>query len=168
MDTHTPHTHISFKERLRWVLFYWLWHTGGTSSKIGDLGLLLIRLVFGLSMAFAHGSHKCPPSEGFIKLVDDMGFPFASFFGWMAGLSEWIGGICVALGVSTRLMTFFLINTLGVAVFIKHAQDAFKKQELGLLYLTLFLFLFLVGSGRYSLESLWQKERKKEEVISKK
>ena len=44
-------------------------------SPAADLGLLVMRVVAGLSLAFFHGMGKIPPSEGFIGRVGEMGFP---------------------------------------------------------------------------------------------
>ena len=119
-----------------------------------DASLLATRLVFGLSMAFAHGQGKVPPSDGFIGLVESLGFPAPAFFAWAAGLSEYIGGIFIALGLLTRVSGFFLLQTMLVAVFVMHADDPFKKMEMGLLYATVSLTLMATGAGRFSLDRL--------------
>ena len=140
-------------EQSRVSLFWsWLWSSGGTSTRSGDALLALTRCVFGLSMALAHGLHKLPPSDRFIEVIGELGFPLAAFFAWCAGLAEAVGGLLLALGISTRLMAFFLVQTMLVAVFLQHGSDPFKKMELGLLYGTTFLLIMGVGGGRYSID----------------
>ena len=117
-----------------------------------DASLLLIRLVFGLSMAFAHGLGKVPPSDGFVGLVHELGFPAARFFAWAAGLAEFLGGILIAMGFLTRVSGFFLLQTMLVAVFIMHADDPFRKMEMGLLYAVISFVLMGTGAGRFSLD----------------
>ena len=119
-----------------------------------DASLLVTRLMFGLSMAFAHGQGKVPPSDGFIGAVEGMGFPMPAFFAWAAGLAEYIGGIFIALGLLTRVSGFFLLQTMLVAVFVMHADDPFKKMEMGLLYATVSLTLMATGAGKFSLDRL--------------
>ena len=46
---------------------------GPERDLLTDASLLLTRLVFGLSMALAHGQRKVPPSEGFVGAVEGMG-----------------------------------------------------------------------------------------------
>ena len=119
-----------------------------------DASLLLTRVVFGLSMAFAHGMGKVPPSEGFTGFVGKLGFPAPELFAWAAGLSEFVGGILIALGLLTRVSGFFLLQTMLVAVFLAHGDDPFKKMEMGLLYATVSLAFIATGAGRFSLGRL--------------
>ena len=127
---------------------------GPNRDLLTDASLLLTRLVFGLSMAFAHGQGKVPPSEGFVGFVEGLGFPAPDFFAWSAGLSEYVGGLLIALGFMTRVSGFFLLQTMLVAVFIVHLDDPFKKMEVGLLYATVSLTLVATGAGRFSLDRL--------------
>ena len=127
---------------------------GPERDLLTDASLLTMRLVFGLSMAFAHGQRKVPPSDGFIGAVEGMGFPAPEFFAWAAGLSEYVGGILIALGLMTRVSGFFLLQTMLVAVFVMHIDDPFKKMEMGLLYATVSLMLVATGAGRFSLDRL--------------
>ena len=119
-----------------------------------DASLLVTRLMFGLSMAFAHGHGKVPPSDGCIDAVEGMGFPMPIFFAWAAGLAEYLGGFLIALGLLTRVSGFFLLQTMLVAVFVMHADDPFKKMEMGLLYATVSMTLIATGAGRFSLDRL--------------
>jgi putative oxidoreductase len=132
----------------------WLTGSGEISPSILDTGLLILRIMSGLFIAFAHGINKIPPSEGFIKLVSSMGFPFAVFFAWMAALSEFAGGLLLILGLFIRPSTFMLSITMLVAAFLRHAADPFTRKELALLYLLIFLFLLLLGGGKFSLDYL--------------
>ncbi|NRA46785.1 MAG: DoxX family protein [Oligoflexales bacterium] len=70
-------------------------------SKWSNAGLLITRLGVGLMMGFAHGLGKLPPSEGFIKAVGALGFPLPTFFTFAAGLSEFLGAVFVAIGLSS-------------------------------------------------------------------
>ncbi len=83
---------------------------GGESStsRMSDIGRGALRVFTGLALAFGHGLGKLPPSERFIDRVADMGFPFAAFFAWAAGLSEFAGGLLLAAGLLTRPTSLFL------------------------------------------------------------
>lgn len=80
-----------------------------------DLGLLLLRIGMGLAMAFAHGLGKLPPSDKLIEGVGSMGFPVPVVFAWLAALSEFAGGILIALGLFTRPASLFLAGTMCTA-----------------------------------------------------
>ena len=123
-------------------------------TQLGDLGLLITRLFFGLSMALAHGINKVPASEKWIAKVESLGFIFPEVFAWSAGLSELIGGILIAAGLITRGAAFSLFVTMCVAAFIAHGGDPYSKMELGLCYGAVSLMLVTLGPGRYSLDQL--------------
>lgn len=125
-----------------------------------DAGLLVLRVCAGLFMAFGHGLGKMPPSEGLIKSTADLGFPLPTLFAWSAALSEFLGGLLIALGLFTRPAAFFWICTMGTAAFIRHADDPFGTKEKALLYFTLGIFFLLSGGGKYGVGKLFFKSGK--------
>jgi len=129
------------------------------STTAGNLGLLLLRLVAGLSLATAHGLGKLPPSEGFVKGVGELGFPAPLLFAWAAGLSEALGGSLVALGLFTRPAAFFMLFTMSTAFFLRHSLDPFQKKELAMLYGIIALAILLIGAGRYGLDALVRRRK---------
>ena len=130
--------------------------TGG-SDRVGDVGLLLFRVFVGLALAFGHGLGKLPPSEGFLAGVVEMGFPAATMFAWAAGLSEFVGGLCIALGLMTRPAALFVGITMSVAAFIRQAGDPFTDIEKALLFLAAAVLLLFMGAGRYSVDAVLQR-----------
>lgn len=134
--------------QVRWFLF----GGAGGGSSTADLGLLLLRVSTGLSLAFAHGLGKLPPPERFLAGVEEMGFPLQVLFGWAAALAEFAGGILLALGLLTRPAALFVGITMAVAAFIRQAGSPFGERELALLYGTAAVMLLLTGAGRYSID----------------
>lgn len=122
-------------------------------SLATNIGLLLLRLGIGLSLAFGHGLGKLPVSEGFIQGVDELGFPFPTFFAWSAALSEFLGGILIAIGFLTRPSAFFVTFTMLVAAFLRHADDPFSSKEKAFLFAVVAIFFLIVGPGRYSVDA---------------
>jgi len=127
-------------------------------SRATDLGLLVLRVGVGLSLAFAHGMGKLPPSAGFIETTAEMGFPLPTLFAWAAALSEFAGGLLVALGLATRPAAFFAGFTMAAAFFIRHGGDAFGSREKPFLFLVVFVALVVMGAGRYSVDG-WIRQR---------
>lgn len=109
-------------------------------------------------MAFGHGIGKIPPSDGFVGGVEKLGLPIPIVFAWMAGLSEFFGGLLIALGLFTRPAAFFWICTMGIAAFIRHAEDPFASKEKALLFLTVGLCLLFTGAGKFSLGKMLFKQ----------
>jgi putative oxidoreductase len=128
-------------------------------STLANVGLTILRVFTGLSMAFAHGLGKVPPSERFVEGTANMGFPLPEFFAWAAGLSEFGGGLFFALGLFTRPSAFLLCCTMFVAGFIRHAADPFGGKEKALLFLAISLAFLLIGAGKYGVDT-WVRSRK--------
>ncbi|HLT95094.1 MAG TPA: DoxX family protein [Membranihabitans sp.] len=126
------------------------------SSK--DLGLFLIRVVFGVSMLLGHGLAKWG------KLWTGQHSQFETPFGLepaltlgIAVLAEVGGSILVILGLLTRLALIPLIITMSVALFVVHDGDAFTTMEKALLYGATFLGLWFTGPGKLSLDYLFHR-----------
>lgn len=115
-----------------------------------DLGLLLLRLSFGLTMLIAHGIPKIGRYPGDM-FPDPLGF--GSNVSWaLAVFAEVICAALLALGLWTRFSLMPLIVTMVVAVFIVHGADPFQKKELGLMYLFAYISLFFTGPGKHSVD----------------
>ncbi len=131
-------------------------------SKYRDTGLLLLRILIGLSF-LAHGLPKLTAGpELWVKLGKSMEFvgvgAYPVFWGLMAALSESIGGFLLLIGFAFRPACLFLLSTMAVATtmhFHTTPGNLFEKWfvashaiELG----SVFLSLLLIGPGRYSID----------------
>lgn len=132
---------------------------GGESglSPLANAGLTLLRIFAGASLALAHGMGKLPPSSEFINGISKIGFPMPEFFAWAATLSEFLGGAFLALGLFTRLSSFFIAIVMLVALVSVHAADPYQKQELAFLYLFIAAAFMLKGSGDWSIDRFLRK-----------
>jgi putative oxidoreductase len=124
-------------------------------DRLVDFGLLLLRLGFGLGIAY-HGYQKIfgGRMEKFTEGVASMGFPAPAFFAWFAALGEFAGGLLLAAGLATRLSAYWVATVMAVAAFVRHGADPFDRKELALAYLVAALALALAGGGRFALERL--------------
>lgn len=123
-------------------------------STLDEIGWLIFRFTFGALMALNHGFGKVfgGSIDKFASGVADLGFPFPKFFAWAAALSEFAGGIMVALGLGTRIGATFVGFTMLVASY-RHLGDPWSRREMALLYLAAMIAIALIGPGRYSLDS---------------
>lgn len=130
-------------------------------NKYAGLGLLWLRVLMGAGIAY-HGygkifdGHVSMLAEGLAK----MGFPLPLIIAWAAALSEFVGGICIALGFHTQVAAFFVFATMSVAAFKAHAHDPFKVKELALAYWAMAGTLILTGGGPYTVEVKLKKSGK--------
>lgn len=119
-----------------------------------DGAIALLRVWLG-AMGIVHGYGKVfGGMEKFTGGIAKMGFPAPDLFAWSAGLTELVGGALLIAGLGTRPIALLMAATMAVAGFIRHADDPFKNKELALTYLVLSIVLFLVGPGRYALDTL--------------
>ena len=132
---------------------------GGESglSYAANAGLTLLRIFAGVALAFSHGIGKVPPGDGLISGARNLGFPAPEFFAWAAGLSEFLGGILLALGLFTRISGFFIAITMLVAIVGVHAADPFGKKELAFMYFFVATAFMIKGSGDWSIDSYLRK-----------
>lgn len=124
------------------------------------LALTVMRVGAGLMMA-THGYGKIFEDgrmEKFTAGVGDMGFPVPGLFAWLAALSELVGGVCLALGLGTRISAFLIAGTMFVAAFFRHGADPFAKKELALLYLVVMVYFAVCGGGKWALDKVLGKK----------
>src|SRR5438067_215904 len=114
------------------------------SDKSRDYGLLLLRVGIGLMFVVVHGFSKVaggPQSwEGLGKSMAILGITFAPvFWGFMAMIAEFGGGICLIAGVLFRPACFVMMFTMFMAeVANLHGGYGLNSQplELGILFLS--------------------------------
>lgn len=126
-------------------------------DKYRDVGLLILRVGIGIMFVF-HGFPKLTAARETLTLPggswEYMGVNFTlNIWGYMAALSELVGGILLTMGFFTRTTCFFMLATMIVATKMHLGKDdSFQiyshSMELGILFLS----LILIGPGRYSLD----------------
>lgn len=116
--------------------------------------LLVLRVSIALFMLF-HGYQKLQmlTGGGPIQFGDPIGVGEPASL-VLAVFSEFVCSILVLIGLGTRLAVIPLIVTMLVAVFIIHGPDGFEKKEMALHYLVVYAFLFVSGSGKYSVDQI--------------
>ncbi len=128
-------------------------------DKYRDIGLLILRVGIGI-MFIGHGLPKliAGPEKWLILggTMNALGVDFAPMvWGFMAGFSEFAGGMLLALGFFTRPACFFLLATMIVATSMHISKgDPFPKYSHAMEAGILFLSLIFIGPGKYSLDNL--------------
>lgn len=127
-------------------------------GKCAQIGYTLFRVFVGATMAYQHGYAKLQDPAKIIGGAAKLGMPLPEVMGWLALLSELVGGICIALGLLTRPAAFFLGVTMAVAAFMMHGADPFATKELALLYLACCVVIAFFGSGRFAIDPMLHKK----------
>lgn len=135
--------------------------SSGTTTLGVDMATLVLRIVAAAALIGGHGLYKFQKvlSGEEIQFMDPIGIgDVASFH--LAMVAEFILASFVLLGLFTRISLIPLILLMLTIVLKVHGADPFAKQELPLMYLTVFFALFLLGPGRFSLDRLIKSRRK--------
>ncbi len=117
-----------------------------------DLGLLVLRLWFGLEMVLAHGLPKLQKAlSGNFSFGDPIGVGEPASL-VLAIFGEFVCGLLIAAGFFTRLSCIPYLITMLVAAFIVHGGDPWGKMAYPLMYAVAAIVLLFTGPGRYSLD----------------
>jgi putative oxidoreductase len=134
------------------------WRLGWNSGA--DLGLLVMRLVVGLTFA-AHGAQKVfgwwrgPGLDGFAANLTTLGFRQTDLLSAITGFTELVGGILLILGLFTPLAAAALLAISINAVWVRWGSGLFLADggyEYDLALAALTAGLTLTGPGRVALD----------------
>jgi putative oxidoreductase len=119
-----------------------------------DLGLLLIRVWFCISLFVKHGIEKVfHYSDMLTKFPDPIhvgptvGLTFAM-------IADFVCTLLIIIGLGTRLSALFMvINLLVIFIFMHQFSFMDGHAELVYVYLGLAIFIVIAGPGKYSLDN---------------
>ncbi len=125
-------------------------------------GLLILRLVIGLTLA-AHGAQKLfgwfggPGMSKWTESVKRLRIRPARPWAWVAALSEFGGGLLLALGLLSPLGSLAIVGAMLVAIATVHLSKGFWVSkggyEFNLAIIGSAVALALTGPGSYSLDN---------------
>jgi putative oxidoreductase len=130
-------------------------------TMLTAVGLLILRVVIGLTLA-AHGAQKLfgwwggSGMSGWIQVVTRLRIRPAAPWAWVAALSEFGGGLLLALGLLSPLGNVAIAGAMVVAVATVHWPNGFwntkRGYEFNVSLLAAVAALALIGPGMYSLD----------------
>jgi putative oxidoreductase len=125
-------------------------------------GLLIIRLIFGLTFA-AHGAQKLfgwfggPGLNGFAGWLESMGLKPAKFQAFLASVGELVAGLLLAFGLWLPLAAALMVVTMIVAIAKVHGAKGYLAAggyEYNMAIMAVAVGLAFTGPGDYTLLSL--------------
>lgn len=118
-----------------------------------SIALLLLRFASGSAMMINYGIKKFSNFEA----IAAKGFPDPFHVGVNASLglavfAELVCSSLILLGLFTRIAVLPLIVTMCIALFVVKGGNFYGDGEIAGLYLAMFITLFLMGPGKYSVD----------------
>jgi putative oxidoreductase len=130
---------------------------------MASIGLLLIRLVFGLTFA-GHGAQKLfgwfggHGLAGTAGWMESIGLKPGKMMAFAAGMGELIGGLLFALGLLTPLAALLMIVPMIVAIVKVHGPNGYWATQNGYEYnlaiIAVAVGVALIGPGQYALDTI--------------
>ncbi|MDI6734217.1 MAG: DoxX family protein [Patescibacteria group bacterium] len=118
-----------------------------------DWALLILRLVLGVIM-LVHGLPKIKDLKANGQNFVAIGFKPGMFWGTIAALVEFVGGIALIAGFFTQIVAIFIFIQFLVVIFKVDLEKGFVDgYEYPLLIAAAALILATMGGGIYNLDS---------------
>jgi putative oxidoreductase len=132
-------------------------------DKYRDIGLLVVRVGFGLYMFFGHGLGKITGGpEQWAQLGGTMGLFgitfLPAFWGFLSAIAESVGALLVTAGFLTRPAALLLIGNMIVAASM-HIITGNGSPEMAILYGLVWIAFLLMGPGPYSVDHAMSSNR---------
>lgn len=134
------------------MIYNFLFPIKPNDTKV-SLFLLAMRIVFGI-LLMNHGIQKWNAFDQMSATFPDPLGVGSSTSLTLAIFGELVCSVAFILGFLYRLSMIPMIVTMSVALFVIHGNDAFAVKEMAFIYLSVFVLMYLVGPGKFSLDRL--------------
>ena len=115
--------------------------------------LLILRLLFGVLLMW-HGLTKMSNFESLVATFPNPLGLGSRFSLYMIIFVEVFCSVGVIFGAFYRLALIPMIFSMCVAFVVVHSGQPFAAKELAFIYLVVFVVLFAMGAGKYSLDNI--------------
>jgi putative oxidoreductase len=124
-------------------------------------GALLMRLVLGWAMLYNgwdkvvpaggfHGHNTFSAVDHFSRFVVSLGMPY--WLGAVSAFTEFAGGLCLILGLFTRLFAFLITINMLVALVSVNMRHGYNSSAYTLSLIALAVMLVFQGPGALALD----------------
>lgn len=127
---------------------------GGVYAALHDSAETILRVVAGVALV-THGLGKIGDPFGSAGMVESLGFYPGAFWSLLLSLTEFFGGILIAIGLLTRPAAFASMFVLLVTVWFHWItlEQGYSGAEKSILWSTVFFFFAVRGGNRHSLDA---------------
>jgi len=113
----------------------------------------IVRILMGVFMIY-HGWEvfSKEPIDTYTGWLTDMHFPEPRYWALLGKAIELVGGCLLLPGLLTRFITIPLMLDMLFIVFVLGHGKIFYEDQYPLLFFLFFLYLFLAGPGKWSID----------------
>lgn len=126
-----------------------------TTEPIFENWLVMIRIIVGIFMAvYGLEISDTEKMKGNVAWLTDIHFFAPVFMAYLGKATELVGGILLAAGLCTRLVSIPLIIDMSIVIIFMDNGKVFGDGQLPFLFLLFFLSFIIYGGGRWSFDNL--------------
>ena len=128
-------------------------NSAGPRDTVSSIGVLGLRITGGWLMLYLHGWTKFEKfGDRAARFPDPLGVSPEVSMGLTIFAEVGCAGLLL-IGLFTRWSALICGFTMLVAALVVHADDPLKKQEMALLYLSIYGAVACWGGGRFSIDA---------------
>ena len=125
-----------------------------------DLSLLIYRVFISMAMIKVHGIKKLLDFQGTVdNIPDPLGFG-GEFAAVIAIVANVLAPVFIIFGLLTRVSILPILGVTLMGFFIVHGSDPWSVRDVPLMYSLAYMFLFMMGPGKYSLDHYLSQKNK--------
>jgi putative oxidoreductase len=130
-------------------------------NRLQPWGVFFLRVVLGVAMV-VHGYPKVVPPGAFhtrnafsaldhyTHYIGSLGLP--PWLGYVSAFTEFVGGLCLILGLLTRFFAFLVTINMLVAIAAADVHRGYASCELPLALAAIAFMILLTGPGKANLD----------------
>jgi putative oxidoreductase len=134
-----------------------------SNQRFADLGLLLLRCATGAFLIYQSHDNvfSAARMDEFVKFLTQFGFVMPELMAPLSVYAQFAAGIAFILGLFTRWAGLITAFNFIVAVYMVHWNDPVPGIWPAAILIFLGLYFGLRGSGRYGLDSLFERRSRR-------
>lgn len=122
------------------------------NGRLSHTGLLFFRIAVSFELLIAHGLKKIGVGVAIAETVPNP-FGLPEFFNQaFAIVANIIMPLFIAMGLFTKVATLPILAITLTGYFVVHFNDPIAVKDVPFMYSVCFLFITIVGPGKYSLD----------------
>jgi len=111
---------------------------------------------------YGHNFFDTTKMQGFANFLDSYHIPFSQFSAYLSKTIEFFGGVCLVLGLFTRIACIFMIINMSVATFVTQRSDLFGDAIHTFLLLLICVVIFFSALDKFTLDRQIRSKIKKQ------